>query len=360
MTKQSPSDWAKVRAALVGLAGIAVLLAAAVNFQRLPLVGGGETYQAEFTDAAGLVAGEEVRVAGIKVGQVDSIELADTLVLVTFTVKGVDMGDDTTAGIEVKTLLGQHFLRLSPNGHGELAEGSTIPLARTSTPLNIVPAFEQLSGQIQEIDTGQVAEAFDALTETLGATTPETTQTLNGLSRLSLAISSRDEEITELFSRTHQVSGVVADRDKELAELLTGTDDVLQVLADRRAVITAIIRDTRGLAQQISGLVTDNEEGLEKALTQLDAVLEVLKKNRQQIDDTMKYGLSYAREFVSVGGSGRWFDSWVKFPTLATLCAKDSDNDLSALLDTVLTPLNEAATGKSTPCLPLEVPGGTQ
>ena len=343
-----------VRLAILGLLMITVDFLLALNFQRLPLVGGGATYRAEFTDASGLVQGEEVRVAGVKVGAVTGIELGKARVVVSFQVKGFDLGRETTAGIEVKTLLGQHFLSVTPAGSGRLEEDSTIPLARTSTPVNIVPAFQRLTNQADDIDTAQVADAFDALSTTLTRTAPEMKSTLRGLSRMSHAVSTRDGQIRTLFSRANDVSGVVAARDKELAELLGDTNTVLAMLERRRETISQIIDGTSSLSRQLTGLAKDNRGELEPALAKLNGVLDVLNENKTEIDQIIKSAALYGREFANVGGSGRWFDSTIKAPAGLSLCNNAiSPAQVSGLLNPVFSAINQAINGSSQPCLPL-------
>lgn len=342
-----------VRLALTGITGLAVLLTLAVNFQRLPLVGGGDTYRAEFADSSGLQAGEEVRVAGVKVGTVTDIELGHARVVVSFRVKGVELGMDTTAGIEIKTLLGQHYLSVTPAGPGRLGPGETIPLERTSTPVDIVPAFQRLTSQAQEIDTEAATEAFDALSETLTQTAPEMKGTLRGLTRLSRAVSTRDEDIRTLFARAKNVSGVVAARDDELGELLVDTGTVLAVLDQRRTTIRQIIRGTAALSRQLTGLVEDNRTELKPALTKLNGVLAVLRANKVEIDQILRTAAVYGREFVNVGGTGRWFDSTLKLPRGAALCDTGSTPGLSELAGTIFGALNDDVNGSRQPCLPL-------
>lgn len=348
------TDKELVRIAVIGIAVLALLFTVAINFQRLPLVGGGTSYKAEFTDASGLVSGEEVRVAGIKVGTVTDIKLGHAKVVVSFTVKGVDLGRDTTASIEVKTLLGQHYLGITPLGGGKLQGGTTIPLARTTTPVNIVPAFQELTNETQKIDTSQVATAFDTLATTLDRTAPEMTQTLRGLSRLSSSVTVRDEEIRELFARTSQVSGVVADRDQDIAALLTATNTVLAELDKRRATITRIITGTRALARQLDGVVTDNRAQLAPALAKLNGVLAVLRKNRSNIDQAIRVAAVYGREFVNVGGSGHFFDTTIKAPHGIALCPNGGlPAGLDAILGPILSQANQAVNHSDKPCLPL-------
>ncbi|GAA1934661.1 MCE family protein [Nocardioides marmoribigeumensis] len=340
--------------AVVGLVLIALLLLVAGSWQRLPFVDRSTSYRAEFTDAAGLVTGEEVRVAGVKVGTVRDIELAGDKVVVGFTVTGVRLGTRTEAGIEVKTLLGQHFLSVTPAGQGSLREDALIPVARTSTPVNIVPAFNRLADETAHTDTAQVAAAFDSLATTLRRTAPDMEGALTGLSRLSTSVTKRDRQIASLFDKAESVTGVVAARDKELGELLTASDQVLSVLERRKETIREVISGTRALAVQLRGLVRDNRAALGPALEDLDTVVRVLRRNEDDIERSLTYLAPYAREFTNVGGSGEWFDSSLKFPKNLSLCSTgDSTDPTGGLLDPVLSALNQQVNGSSQPCLPL-------
>ncbi|MGA8257802.1 MAG: MCE family protein [Nocardioides sp.] len=348
-TQRSP-----VPIAVIGLAAIVGLLVLVTQFQKLPFIDDSSTYEAVFTDASGLAAGEEVRVAGIKVGVVQDITLEQDQVVVEFTVSGVELGDDTEAGIEVKSLLGQHYLSVTPIGSGALPDGARIPLERTATPLNIVPAFNRLAKQTAATDTDQVADAFDALAETLSSTAPELQGALTGLSRISRSVTTRDDEIETLFRRADEVTGIVAERDVELGELLTASDQVLETLAERRRTITRIIDGTVDLARELEGLVDDNRAALKPALDDLDRVLQVLRANADNLDETLAVTAVYAREFTNVGGTGPWFDASIKLPRGAALCStNDSTAPLGDLFDPVLSELNQAVNDSATPCLPL-------
>ena len=353
MSERRP-DAVLLRFAIVGIAVLLALFLVAINFQRLPVVGNGQSYQAEFSDASGLVSGEEVRVAGIKVGMVTGIKLGHARVIVEFTVKGVELGSRTTAGIEVKTLLGQHFLSVTPAGSGSLRANSVIPLTRTSTPVNIVPAFQRLTSQVQDIDTDQVAKAFDALSSVLDKTAPEMSETLRGLSRLSKSVTSRDDQIRELFARTNQVSGVLAARDNDIAALLRDTQKVLAVLDQRRQTIVDIIDGTTTLARQLTGLVKDNQKQLQPALAKLNGVIDVLQANKTQIDQTVKAAVVYGREFANVGGTGHFFDATIKVPQGLALCSTGTSvPGLDGLLNSILSTINGSINGSNQPCLPL-------
>src|SRR3954454_11244520 len=122
----------------VGLAGVALLVMAAFRAQDLPVIGGGDTYYAAFSESGGLKANDEVRIAGVRVGKVESVGLEGDHVKVTFRVDtDSGFGKDTNAAIKVKTLLGAMYPSLEPAGSGQLGEGSEIPVERTSSPYDV-------------------------------------------------------------------------------------------------------------------------------------------------------------------------------------------------------------------------------
>src|ERR1700709_2456105 len=89
----------------VSLAVMAAFILAAFKADSLPVIGGGDTYYAAFSEAGGLKANDEVRIAGVRVGKVESVALDGDHVKVTFRIKGDSgFGKDTNAAIKVKTL----------------------------------------------------------------------------------------------------------------------------------------------------------------------------------------------------------------------------------------------------------------
>lgn len=322
------------------------------NLERIPLFAG-TTYHAVFTDAAGLQAGEEVRISGIKVGTVTDIRLDRDRVVVDFTLDDAAIGDRTGASIEIRTLLGQHFVALTPGGDTALRAEGTIPIERTTTPRNVVPTLQQATGTLQDLDTAKLADAFDSLSEVVEAAAPEVRGTLTGLGRLSTTLASRDAQIRQLFTDAESVTDTVAARDDEIGDLLVDTSDVLDVLDRRKAVIEAIIRDTGTFAAELRGLVTDNQAALTPMLAQLDRILKVLTTQRDDLGETIKGTTRYGKVFTNVGGTGPWFDGTIKFPGGYAVCASEERTVVNDLLDPILSQLNDALNNSNSPCLPL-------
>ncbi len=310
----------------VSLAVIAALVFMAFNAQNLPLIGGGTVYKAQFSEAAGLQPDDPVRIAGVKVGQVESLSLEDGAVTVEFRVKDAFIGDRSEAAIKIETVLGAKFLALVPRGGQELDPDERIPLDRTASPYDVVEAFADLSTTIDEIDTAQMASSFEVLAETFRDTPDEVRASLQGLARLSDTIASRDAQLRELLGATRTVTDVLADRNGEFTRLIEDSNVLLTEVQERRELIDAILDSTQELSRQLSGLVADNREALTPALQQLSTVTDILSRNRAALSQTVNNLAPFVRVFTNTLGTGRWFDSFVNdlLPTTlgSVLCAE--------------------------------------
>ena len=302
---------------IVGLAVLAALLLAAFNIDNLPVIGGGTGYTAAFRDASGLAPGNEVRVAGVKVGKVTGIDLARTgdqpYVRVSFRIDdhSLRLGTETDAAIRIKTVLGQKYLALSPAGARLLAAGAQIPLDRTASTLDVVDAVNGLADTLDHIDTTQLAQAFTVLSQTFAQTPDDVRTTLSGLSRLSGSIAARDTELRQLLAHARGVTGVLADRDGQLQKLVADGNLLLQEVIARRDAIHELLVSSTDLATQISGLVADDRGKLSPALTRLHGVLTVLRRDRDNLERTVRQMAPFINAFTNVLGNGRWFDSYL-------------------------------------------------
>ncbi|MBV9292749.1 MAG: MCE family protein [Frankiales bacterium] len=292
----------------IGLAVILGMLVLAFNASALPFLNGGNTYHADFADAAGLKSGDDVRIAGVKVGQVTSVKLDGAKVRVGMKVdSGMQVGPQSRADIKIKTLLGQKYVALTPVGAGKLK--TDIPLARTTTPLDVTQAFNQLGRQAGQINTSQLATAFDTLAATFKDTPPYVRQSLEGLRRLSTTVASRDAALHQLLARANGVTQTLASRNAEVAQLITDSNLVLQTVYNERVVIHRLLVDTAAVSKQLAGLVRENRAIIGPALRNLDQTLGILRRNQTNLDETIHLAAPFIRDFTDVLGNGRWFET---------------------------------------------------
>jgi phospholipid/cholesterol/gamma-HCH transport system substrate-binding protein len=300
----------------VSIVVLAMVLVAALRADDLPVIGGGDTYHAMFTEAGGLKVNDEVRIAGVRVGKVDEIELAGNEVKVSFKVDdAAEFGADTRAAIKVKTILGSMFLALEPAGGGQLDEGATIPAARTTSPFDVVEAFEGLASTSEQIDTDQLAESLTTLADLTRNTPEEFRGALDGLSRLSANIAAKDEQLNTLLVNLERVSTVLDERDQDIIRLMEDSDVLFRALVARREAVHDLLVSSTTLSKELTRLIDHSREDLKPALAHLENVIAVLNKNEDNLDSSLRLMAPFYRVFANTLGTGPWFDTWISnFP----------------------------------------------
>jgi phospholipid/cholesterol/gamma-HCH transport system substrate-binding protein len=177
--------------------------------------GGARTgYSATFTDASGLLPGDDVRIAGVVVGSVDRVAVVDRrLAKVDFSVDaGQPIPASATAAILYKNLIGQRFLSLGQGAGATgamLKAGDTIPVAHTTPPLNLTTLFNGFQPLFAALDPQQV--------NTLSM---EIVQVLQG----------EGGTVESLLASTASLTGAIADRDQVIGQVV----DNLNGCSDRQ------------------------------------------------------------------------------------------------------------------------------
>lgn len=296
----------------VSIATLVLLIVAAMRANDLPIIGGGETYYAAFSESGGLKVNDEVRIAGVRVGKVNSVELDGDSVKVGFKIKtDAEFGDQTRAAIKVKTILGSMFLALEPAGQGQLDAGATIPTSRTSSPYNVVDAFTGLAETSEDIKTDQLAASLTTLADLTRNTPEEFREALKGVSALSEVVASKNDQLNSLLKNLDRVSTVLDARDDDIVALMDDSDVLFQALLQRRQAVHDLLVATADLSTELTALVKDSRADLKPALEHLESVTDVIIKNEDNLDNSLRLMAPFYRVFASTLGNGPWFDTFI-------------------------------------------------
>ena len=294
-----------------GVAGVVVLMAASLNYDRIPYINGMHGATAYVADAAGLNTGDEVQVAGMKVGSVRKIQLDGDTVQVQFDISTkVDLGTDTSAQIKTDSILGRRALAVFSDGRGELAD-RTIPLDRTSVPYSLTSALGDLSDTVEAMDTDSVQDALDVLSETMEQSSPEVAGAIDGITRLSQSLNKRDEAVLDLLDKAAGTTDVLGRRNEQINQLMVDGNTLFTALDLRKRALNELVTNIDTLAQQLSGVVQDNEAQLGPALDKLERVSDLLIRNREDIDLGLRRIVPYSTALGEAVASGPWFNAYV-------------------------------------------------
>ncbi|MQY23585.1 MlaD family protein [Nocardia macrotermitis] len=134
--------------------------------------GGVHSYSATFTDVQGLRDGDDIRIAGVRVGKVTGIGLdARQHAVVRFVVqRGQTILGDTKALVRYQNLIGQRYIALQPGTKGSpapLADGGALPIEQTEPSFDISGLLNGFRPLFQTLDAAQVNDLSNTLVQAL-------------------------------------------------------------------------------------------------------------------------------------------------------------------------------------------------
>ena len=308
MTKDLFRD--PVRVAIFGtLAGILAILLT-TRASQLPLVSDSTTYVAELSNTGGLTTGDLVKVSGVQVGEVTDLRVEGDHVEARFTVESdINLGENSSASVEVATVLGSVFLQIGSAGTRQLRPGARIPITRTTVPFTLIDTLQAAQTTVARTDLGQLRRSLERLDQALsGVSTEDVRAVLTGLTDVSEALASRDSELSALLSAAQTVADKLNSKSSGIAEVLDDASAILTVLDERRKIVIRILADTSQLAADLRILVRQNEGQLAPALADLTKVAGILEAKRSEIERSIQLLGQFTTNITSVSNSGPWLD----------------------------------------------------
>lgn len=277
---------------------VGTTLAFSVNrFQGLRGVYG---ISADLTDAAGLQPGNEVRIAGVKVGRVTSVRLTEDAARVAMEVgSDIRIPVETTLEVKLKTLLGQKFIDLrfprafieaAASGGAEdatagyLADGDVISLDRTVVPYEAYQAANEGTGVLEGIDKRALRKMLNVFAGSIDASKEEIGDALAALDEAGRVLGPKSGGISRLLANLDRVGGTLARSDQDIEGILTGGADVLRVLADRRATTSSLLAAADDLGRTLGLLLRVARGSVETGARDLSSILLAAESELESID----------------------------------------------------------------------------
>lgn len=217
------------------------------------------SYSAIFTDVSGLKSGDDVRVAGVRVGRVDGIDLDGNLAKVTFRVqKDQTVYDDTTASVTYQNIIGQRYIGLSPGRtqqHVPLANGAQIPVERTRPSFdvsNLLNGFEPL---FSLLSPKQVDNLTNGIIQALQGNTGSLLTLITETSTLAQTLAGPDAVLGDLINNLNGVTAILARQNSNLQTLISQSRDVMVMLSGRRDELVSSAGSINAATTRLAQLV---------------------------------------------------------------------------------------------------------
>jgi phospholipid/cholesterol/gamma-HCH transport system substrate-binding protein len=235
-----------------------------------------------FTDAVNLVHGDEVRMAGVRVGSVSGVKLVEgDKALVSFTVdKNVPVTTTTLAVIRYRNLIGQRYLALvdGPSDGAPLKPGTTIPLQRTQPALNLNELFNGFQPLLTALSPADVNKLSYELIQVLQGEGPAVDALFQQVGSLTSSLADHDQLIGSVIDNMAAVLGPLNARDKNLSALVSNLQQLISGLADDRNAIAAAL-------PSIDRFTGDTAQLLDQARPALKADIKDLGSLAAQLDE---------------------------------------------------------------------------
>jgi phospholipid/cholesterol/gamma-HCH transport system substrate-binding protein len=279
-------------------------------------VGSTTSYSALFTDASGLQSGDDVRIDGVKVGEVQNLSVVNNqYALVRFSVESDRrLGGATSAAIKYRNLVGQRYLALNAgisNPKDLLPYGATIPLNRTQPALNLTELFNGFKPLFQALSPKDVNQLSFEIIQVLQGEGGTVDNLLQHTASLTTTIAQRDQVIGQVITNLNTVMGTVNQDGPQLGQLIQGLQQMVTGFAQQRQSVGNAITALNSLTQTTSGLVAQARPPLAGDISQLNAVTKNLDAGLPEMEKDIQElpnRLDALTRTVSYGG---WFNFYL-------------------------------------------------
>lgn len=294
------------RVGLMSIIAVALVTAVGQTFTSVPMLFARASYYGQFTDSAGVSKGDKVRIAGVDVGNVQSVAIDGDRILMRFSVGGSTIGTESRLTIRTDTVLGKKVLEIEPRGATRLPAGATLPLGQSTTPYQIYDAFFDASKAASGWNIDTVKQSLDVLSQTVRQTSPHLSAALDGVARFADTIGKRDEQLTHLLAQANQVAGVVGNRSEQIDALFVHTQSLLAAFNQRSQAIDALLDNVTAFGQQVRGLINDNPN-LNHVFEQLRTLTDMLVRRKTEVAGSLSKLYTYLPTINDAIASGPYF-----------------------------------------------------
>jgi phospholipid/cholesterol/gamma-HCH transport system substrate-binding protein len=272
-------------------------------------------YKAVFTDAVGLNQGDDVRIAGVKVGQVDKIALYEnTLAMVTFSVDSDQVIDTSThATLRYRNLVGNRYVALTDGigGGDRLKKNGVIPKERTTPALDLsvlFNGFKPLFTALTPADVNQFAFEVIKVLQGEGGTIESL---LAKTASLTTTLADADQVIGDLITNLTSTLQIVSQRQANFSQLLVNLQQFITGLSQDITPILGSLTSINSLNTKTAGLLQQTRVPIKADLDKLRAVATTLDDTQAIWVKTLQFMPEKLNTMTRTASYGSWFNFYL-------------------------------------------------
>jgi len=298
--------------AVASLAALGVAVAFAFLYGQLGLFRGGYHVTAVFDETGGIRERDDVRLAGVKVGSVTSIEpnFQRGYVLITFRVdEGVELGPKTRADVQMSNLLGGRYLKLTgpvqkPYLEDLPEEERRIPKERTSTPYTVVDAANKTTNDLGTLDMEALTKVLDETEKLTLPSQKNLNKLLTNISTLNAALNEKSPQFQQLVSDANQLTGTLARKNEDLTRLIEASRTLLGALSKHRDELAGALNRNSRTVSALANVVDKRSKELDALLANLHTITQRLEPQVGNLNTTLALMGPTFERFGAAGDTG--------------------------------------------------------
>lgn len=307
----------ELRRGIIG-AGLLVLALTAVGVLFVVPVGK-HTYTAELSEAQSVKTGDNVRIAGIPVGEVKSLELEPDRVVMTFTVDSdVFMGDQTSLDIRMLTIVGGHYVALFPAGDKPLGD-KAIPADRVRLPYSLVQTFQDAAAPLAALDGNSLNRNLAALGNSIEAAPDSLRTTLQTVSTYVDALDRQRTQVSNAVAVADEYVTMYDGAKTDLGRLMDNANLLVTVLEAKHSEMAEAIRLLSDVVGRLAGAQPAWDGSLK---TKLNDAITQLEELGTRFEPTLAAAQSMQGKFAAlvIPDGGVQIDQSQQTVTLPQVC----------------------------------------
>ena len=269
------------------------------------------SYKAIFSDVAGLLAATDVRIAGVKVGQVTGIKVyQQKQAEVSFTIdKKIKIPRTSRATIKYSNLVGGRFLTLEEGpGSAILPPNGVIPISQTKPALDLNVLLNGFKPLFQALNPPDVNRLAFEIIETLQGEGGTLNDLLIRTASLTNTIADKDALIGSVISNLNTVLATVDARDNELDQLIVQLQRLFAGLATDRQAIGDSLSGIDVLTGDLAGLLKDIRPSLQPDIQHLGSIAAQLNSQKNDLTKQLRDLPNRVNEAARTATYGSWFN----------------------------------------------------
>ncbi|MFJ8811561.1 MULTISPECIES: MCE family protein [Amycolatopsis] len=251
---------------------------------------------AYFTSATGLYVGNSVRVLGVDMGKVTSVEpMGDRVKVVMEYDRAVRVPADAQAAIVAPSLVSDRYVQLAPayTGGEVISEGATIPLEKTAVPIEVDQLYDSLDKISRSLgpngvnQNGSLSDLLTTLAQNLDGNGQALHDTITKLSQASKTLSGNEDDLFGTISNLADFTTTLANSDNQVRQFEQRLADVSGYLAGEKDNLAATVQQLGTTLATVQQFINNHSDRLKSNVDKLASVTQVLVDQRSALAEIL-------------------------------------------------------------------------